>query len=576
VIEEVQEELAPISENIQQEELIDEVIEEVHEEFTPVSEDIQQEELIDEVIEEIHEELAPIPENIQQEEITDEVIEEIHEEFTPVSEDIQQEELIDEVIEEVQEELAPISENIQQEELAAEITEDVQEETAPISEDIQQEELIDEVIEQEEITDEVIEEVQEELAPISENIQQEEITDEVIEEVQEELAPISENIQQYDLKDTEPYSDIFNESPLLNTEELNTQYICGELSLNDEPKLESLEGEIKNIYKPDEKPITPETSYFSNFIRPESLDDKISYQSDDKQIFTQKQFTETNNLPIKDTETPIEDKESSQEDIEALLMGIDDVEIVGNLKNINVGSGRNAIINFTIVKKEINPLKIAASVIIATSLSLSGYAYWKYNYILTKANPDSTAFKTLETIPKAQSPMNNKLANTETPEVSQNQAPNNDQNQVQQTQQPPVKINKASTKHTNINDDIERALITQVGPVKISNISWEVSASLASDSIFKNYLMVTGQALKSALSRDLTMATERAKNNVVKVHVILDLQGNIQDSKIQISSGSKQVDDLVLQTLKNTLNYTKLPSIQTKKKQIKAGLIVNL
>ncbi|MDD3012200.1 MAG: DUF1822 family protein, partial [Candidatus Gastranaerophilales bacterium] len=191
VIEEVQEELAPISENIQQEELIDEITEDIHEETAPIPENIQQEELIDEITEDIHEETAPIPENIQQEEITDEVIEEIHEEFTPVSENIQQEEITDEVIEEIHEEFTPVSEDIQQEELIDEVIEEIHEEFTPVSEDIQQEEIIDEVIE----------EVHEEFTPVSEDIQQEELIDEVIEEIHEEFTPVSEDIQQEEIID---------------------------------------------------------------------------------------------------------------------------------------------------------------------------------------------------------------------------------------------------------------------------------------------------------------------------------------------------------------------------------------
>jgi len=88
--------------------------------------------------------------------------------------------------------------------------------------------------------------------------------------------------------------------------------------------------------------------------------------------------------------------------------------------------------------------------------------------------------------------------------------------------------------------------------------------------------MVTGQIMKMALSRELLSATENITNNQIKVQVVMDLQGIVQESKIQTSSGSRQVDEIVLQTIKETFNYTKLPAIQTNKRKISAGIIINL
>ncbi|OGI21634.1 MAG: hypothetical protein A2287_08735 [Candidatus Melainabacteria bacterium RIFOXYA12_FULL_32_12] len=128
----------------------------------------------------------------------------------------------------------------------------------------------------------------------------------------------------------------------------------------------------------------------------------------------------------------------------------------------------------------------------------------------------------------------------------------------------------------NINDILANAFVSQGQQVKISNISWEIGLSLANDPILKNYLMVTGQIMKMALSRELLSATESITNNQIKVQVVMDLQGIVQESKIQTSSGSRQVDEIVLQTIKETFNYTKLPTIQTNKRKISAGIIINL
>jgi hypothetical protein len=352
-----------------------------------------------------------------------------------------------------------------------------------------------------------------------------------------------------------------------------------DISINDNEFLDSLQEEVGDFGEFENTSITPESSYFSNFVKPESIE--INYNAQ-KDIEPYQQTFAPDDSTVEIAEDTVDKSveivnDQSEENINNLLRDIDKVEIVGSLETIDVGSDgidgsldiqSGTVIKLNITKKEVNPLKIAAAVVLATSISLSGYAYWKYTFLLTDVKPDSSMFKTQETNVVAQLPPNNNI---------QNDKPVPAKPPVKKAEPPKPYVKKAETANqNNLNDDLARALVSQGGPVKISNISWEVGASLASNPIFKNYLMVTGQALKSALSTDLTLANERVINDQIRILIILDTQGNIQDTQIKMGSGSNQVDKLVLQTLKNTLNYTKLPLIQTNKKQIKVGLIVNL
>ena len=141
-------------------------------------------------------------------------------------------------------------------------------------------------------------------------------------------------------------------------------------------------------------------------------------------------------------------------------------------------------------------------------------------------------------------------------------------------------LNKASLKgqnpkYKNINQELSK-VFSQGNGITISAISWAVGSDLASDQIFKNYLIVTGQAIKTALSKDLLLAKSTSANNEIKVNIVVDLKGNVQKKEIVESSGSKEIDAIVLKSLNNTLNYTKLPQIKTDKKFIETTLIINL
>ncbi len=112
--------------------------------------------------------------------------------------------------------------------------------------------------------------------------------------------------------------------------------------------------------------------------------------------------------------------------------------------------------------------------------------------------------------------------------------------------------------------------------IKISKVSWEIGASLAKDRSFKNYLVLTGNAFKTYLSDDLLWANDKATSDKVKLKIKLDLDGNLIKSKVLKSSGSKQIDQIILKSLNKTFNYTKLPKVNTNKEYINANIVINL
>lgn len=133
-----------------------------------------------------------------------------------------------------------------------------------------------------------------------------------------------------------------------------------------------------------------------------------------------------------------------------------------------------------------------------------------------------------------------------------------------------------SAKNQNLNEVLASALVSQGNEIKITNLSWQISASMAGDAVFNNYLMLTGQALKLALSKNLLVAHESAYNDIIKVGIVLDKKGSIVSTKIKSGSGSAEIDKIIIQTIQDTFSYTKLPVIETKSDTIKATVIISL
>ncbi|EKE03481.1 MAG: hypothetical protein ACD_20C00198G0008 [uncultured bacterium] len=290
---------------------------------------------------------------------------------------------------------------------------------------------------------------------------------------------------------------------------------------------------------------------------------------------------------LKHTETDTQKTSQTNENIEDILASIDDIEIIDSseaAKALNSLQDKSkntkqatpeatTIIEIDKCNKKAQLIKVASVLAAAGVLTCTGLVVGNH---MTLNNRMSDAAL-------AQKPQ----VNNEIPKVTHQQrniAPIvSTENQQEAQSLPNLKDHLASAANPenpaqarNINDVLANAFVSQGQRIRISNISWEVGVSVANDPAFKNYLMVTGQVMKMALSRELLSATDNVSNDKIKVQVTMDLTGNIQNSKIKLSSGSKQIDGIVLQTIKETFNYTKLPAIQTTKKNITTDIIINL
>ena len=104
-----------------------------------------------------------------------------------------------------------------------------------------------------------------------------------------------------------------------------------------------------------------------------------------------------------------------------------------------------------------------------------------------------------------------------------------------------------------------KASAAKAAMIDVKKVSWEIPDYVSANSDFKQYFISAGKSLKLALMSDLLLATDPVYSQVTKVSITYDKDGNFKDSKILLSSGSSQVDQIVLQTVNQTLKSLKAP-----------------
>ncbi len=66
-----------------------------------------------------------------------------------------------------------------------------------------------------------------------------------------------------------------------------------------------------------------------------------------------------------------------------------------------------------------------------------------------------------------------------------------------------------------------------------------------------------------------------AYSTKVVINLTVDRGGSVQSANISVSSGSKQIDNIVLQSVKETLKYLKMPADELGRQSAALTLIIN-
>ena len=117
----------------------------------------------------------------------------------------------------------------------------------------------------------------------------------------------------------------------------------------------------------------------------------------------------------------------------------------------------------------------------------------------------------------------------------------------------------ASTAGTNAAATAARTTGTATTFTEIKKMSWSAPDYVSSQPSFKQFFQSSGKSLKNALTVDLLEAKDFIYSDQVRISVTFEKDGTFKNSQIETSSGSTQIDSIVLQTVNQTLKSLKAP-----------------
>lgn len=112
--------------------------------------------------------------------------------------------------------------------------------------------------------------------------------------------------------------------------------------------------------------------------------------------------------------------------------------------------------------------------------------------------------------------------------------------------------------------------------VEVKGMSWEAPGTVSANPEFRNYFQSAGKSIKSSLTTDLLSVTDMAYASEMRVSVTFNQDGTFSDARIVTSSGSGQIDKIVLRTVNETLNVLKAPHSVGSYENTTAILKINL
>ena len=170
--------------------------------------------------------------------------------------------------------------------------------------------------------------------------------------------------------------------------------------------------------------------------------------------------------------------------------------------------------------------------------------------------------------PKEDIDSNTPIQENTPPQTTENILENNvpeDVKPVAETKQETIK---------EIKNNPTKPIATNSSYLSVSKIVWDVPNDLSNSTKFQEYLNKAGKSIRLSLTADLLLADEYAYTNHVKVGLTLNQEGSIQDTKVISGSGSSQIDNIVLQSVKDTLNVIKPPRDNIKSSNFKLNLTI--
>ena len=174
----------------------------------------------------------------------------------------------------------------------------------------------------------------------------------------------------------------------------------------------------------------------------------------------------------------------------------------------------------------------------------------------------------------------NEIVDNQIPAAPQDSSANGSSEDMLATNTPSINQNTAQVTKTKQqvkelkNTAMNKKPVASGSYLQVNKLVWSVPSNLSNSAKMQNYLRTTGKSLKLALSADLLLANEYAYTNQMKVNLKIGSNGEIQQATIGSSSGSTQIDNIVLQSVKDTMNAVKPPVDEIKGQNFNLALII--
>lgn len=135
-------------------------------------------------------------------------------------------------------------------------------------------------------------------------------------------------------------------------------------------------------------------------------------------------------------------------------------------------------------------------------------------------------------------------------------------------------VSASSKEIKELKNTVSKKTVHSGAYMSVNRIVWDVPDNLSYNKAFQNFLRTAGKSIKVSLSADLLLANEYAYNNFVKMNLNIGSDGSIKNISFVQQSGSKQIDNIVLQSVKETLNVIKPPVATLNGKDCNLNLII--
>ena len=123
---------------------------------------------------------------------------------------------------------------------------------------------------------------------------------------------------------------------------------------------------------------------------------------------------------------------------------------------------------------------------------------------------------------------------------------------------------KAGTENATTNDmdkAVANAFSDNPTALTVQKLSWSVNSTLAGDAGIKGYLQSTGKLIKSNIQKSLKDVKGVNPTSAMKIQLIMTSAGTLENAVIITSSGAGQLDETVLQSVKQTVQTCPMPPI---------------